>query len=106
MAYFPERKSIVMVQVGSPYQIFEYDTAANTWRGLSKAVVGNYHNSAEYNPVHKVVLIAGGIQRPRIMYKLDAAGTVTRLQDAPAEIELEVVARSSRPIRSAVTSSS
>ena len=40
--------------------------------------------------MHKVVLIAGGIQQPRIMYKLDAAGTVTRLQDAPAEIELGV----------------
>ena len=61
MAYFPERASVVIVQPGSPDQVFEWDTVARTWRGLAQIVTGNYQISAEYNPVHKVVLIAGGV---------------------------------------------
>lgn len=90
MVYFPERRSLVMTSTGSPYQVFEYDTVGKAWRGLGKATLGSYHHSTEYNPVHKVVLIAAGVQQPRVMYKLDAAGVVTRLKDAPDDLELGV----------------
>jgi hypothetical protein len=51
--------------------------------------MGIYHNFAEYNPVHKVVIFGGGNSSAEIpggdktLYKINANGAITRQKQAP-----------------------
>jgi hypothetical protein len=47
--------------------------------------MGIYHNTGQYSPTHKVVLLGGG-NGSSDLYKLDAAGKVTTLKKTPIGI--------------------
>jgi hypothetical protein len=63
-----------------------YRAATNSWVGPLNTTplsdTGDYHNVAEYNPVHKVVIFGGG-NGSGALYKLSANGAVTPLTAAP-----------------------
>lgn len=85
VAWFPERQSLVYVSSASE-TVAEYSEQTGTWGKLAQNLpIGAYQNFAKYNPVHNVVLFGGG-QSDRHMYKLDASGNVTALHDAPIPI--------------------
>ena len=52
-----------------------FDAASGAWTILSdgQLPMGPYHNFAEYNPVHKVVIFGGG-NGSNDIYKLDTCG--------------------------------
>lgn len=89
--YSPELGGIVWggVESGTNGSLFLLRDSTLTWSRLGQAAaypMGTLHNFAEYNPVHKVVLFGGGDGNNRKMYKVNATGTVTPLQDAPADL--------------------
>ena len=47
--------------------------------------MGVYQNFAEYNPVHKVMIFGGG-NGSRDLYKMDNAGTITKMMNAPIDL--------------------
>jgi len=60
-----------------------FNAVAQKWNRLAERLpMGRADPFIEYNPVHKVVILGGGEGR-RELYKVDAAGQVTRLKDAP-----------------------
>jgi hypothetical protein len=84
IAYFPERKGLVRVLGG---QVHFYDEKMNEWSRVNKdrLAMGPYHNFAQCSPVHKVVLFGGG-NNSKDVYKLDAEGKVTALKSAPVAV--------------------
>ncbi|PYV44930.1 MAG: hypothetical protein DMG06_04505 [Acidobacteria bacterium] len=50
--------------------------------------MGDYHNFAEYNPVYKVVVFGGG-NGSRKLYKMSSNGMITALQDAPVDVGVQ-----------------
>src|SRR5262245_21877731 len=84
LAWFPERKSLVFASGGGGKgEVFAFSEPDQKWSTLAKDLpMGVYHNFAEYSPVHKVVLLGGG-NGSRDLYKLDAAGKVTTQKQAP-----------------------
>ncbi len=84
LEYFPEMGGLVYFQSGSG--AFFYDTGTGQWRTLAAGLgPSTYHEMSEYSPRHKVVLFGGG-NGSRMLWKVDASGTVTRLGDAPIGI--------------------
>lgn len=60
----------------------------STWRKIQQGQRwGKVHTFAEYNPVHKVVWLGSGSENDRAIYKLDAQLNVTRLSDAPFNLQ-------------------
>jgi len=91
LEYFPEMGGLVFAIGGYGEAVF-FNATTGQWRKLNGAnlPMGAYHNFAEYNPVHKVVIFGGGNEDPNIpgdqsvaLYKLDQTGTITRMADAP-----------------------
>jgi hypothetical protein len=68
--------------------------ATNRWQRLAENLpVGYISGFAVYDPVHKVVFFGGGYDHDstswddsKVFYKVDAAGTVTRLPDSPVPL--------------------
>jgi len=93
--YFPEMNGVVWFQGGEVASgstsyggLFLRDNSTGSWRRLgSRAtyVSGTYNNFAEYNPIHKVVIFGGG-NGSRNLYKLDSGGGVTSLGLAPVDL--------------------
>lgn len=83
LEYFAELGGLV--QLGGPGSIFFYDTTTDLWSTLSSGVaVGDYHNFAEYSPVHRVMIFGGGEgANGAALFRMDAARQITRLNDAP-----------------------
>jgi hypothetical protein len=84
LEWFPDLDRLVFVGgSNSSGEIMLFNFSTNQWtRHSFRPVLGVYHHFAEYNPVHKVLVFGGGNSNPAV-YKMDAAGTVTRLKDAP-----------------------
>jgi hypothetical protein len=84
IAYFPQRKGLVRVLGG---QVHFYDEKTKQWSRLNKdrIAMGPYHNFARYSPAHKVVLFGGG-NKSKDVYKMDAEGKITALKPAPVEV--------------------
>jgi len=57
-----------------------------------------YNQFSEYDPVHKRVLLGGGNGSGRVLYALDAAGTLTRMQPAPIELGVGRTLAASDPL--------
>jgi hypothetical protein len=82
IAYFPEMKGLVYLDANAN-GLYLWNEANNSWSTLKTGLsLGSYQGYAEYNPVHKVV-IAGGGNGSNTVYKLDASGTVTKMNNAP-----------------------
>lgn len=80
LEYFPEMDGLVHVING---EVNFLNKKTSQWSNLAKNLaMGPYHNFAEYNPVHKVVLFGGGNDSKDI-YKLSANGQIAALKPAP-----------------------
>ncbi len=79
MAYFPEAHAFFHVRQGDLYRL---DDGASTWVHVSGGMDTNYHSFIEYNPIHKVMLFGGGNGK-RTVYKLTSDGVIKRMSDSP-----------------------
>lgn len=85
LEYFPELNGLVLAN-GDAGLLF-YDPAANRWSELSGAGWGDYHNFAEYSPVHKVMIFGGGESSGgNAVFRLNASRQITRLANAPGHL--------------------
>lgn len=85
LEYFPEMDGLVHVING---EVNILNKRTSQWSTLAKDLaMGDYHNFAEYNPVHKVVLLGGGNDSNK-MYKLSANGQITALRPAPFSLAI------------------
>lgn len=85
LEYFPEIDGLVHVING---EVNILNKRTSQWSTLAKDLaMGDYHNFAEYNPVHKVVLLGGGNDSNK-MYKLSANGQITALRPAPFSLAI------------------
>jgi hypothetical protein len=87
VSYFPEAHGLFVadMQVGKAWI---YLDATSQWKTLSTTIVGttgSYHGISEYNPVHKVVIFGGG-NGNRSLYKMDSLQKITRLNDSPVDL--------------------
>jgi len=85
LEYFPELNGLVLAN-GDSGLLF-YDPTANRWSEISSAHWGDYHNFAEYSPVHKTMVFGGGESSgTNAMIRLNANRSITRLQNAPGHL--------------------
>lgn len=86
LEYFPELNGLVLAE-GSAGLLL-YEPAQNRWSTISSSVsMGEYHNFAEYSPVHKVMIFGGGEGTGgSTVQRLDANRQITRLRDAPQRL--------------------
>jgi hypothetical protein len=82
MAYFPERNGIVFAWGG---RVYFYGVGTGKWDDLGRRPMGPLHNIAEYSPVHKIVIFGGG-NGSKDLYRMDVNGTITKMKDAPGNI--------------------
>ena len=95
IAYFPERKGLLRVLGGT---VHFFSEEKNEWTKLGdKLSMGPYHNVAHYSAVGKVVLFGGG-NNSKDLYKLDAAGKITQLKPAPVEVGINTTVVTSDPV--------
>ena len=94
--YFPELRGVIWVSDENVDDggVVRLSDATGQWDRLGKGAaypMGRYHNFAEYNPVRKVVVFGGGEggSATRQIWKLDAKGTVTRLNKAPIDLGIQ-----------------
>src|SRR6185503_17496659 len=66
LAYFPELHGLIFANgAGGKGGVYLFSDKDQKWSTLgSKLPMGIYHNFAEYNPVHKVVIFGGGNENP------------------------------------------
>jgi hypothetical protein len=95
IAYFPERKGLVRVLGGT---VHFFSEEKNEWTRLAdKLPTGPYHNVAQYSAVHKVVLFGGG-NNSKELFRFDAEGKITQLKPAPVEIGINTAVVTSDPV--------
>jgi hypothetical protein len=95
IAYFPERKGLVRV-VGGTVHFFSEEK--NEWTRLRDGLaMGPYHNVAHSSAVHQVVLFGGG-NHSKDLYRLDAEGNIARLKPAPVEVGINTAVVTSDPV--------
>jgi hypothetical protein len=89
--YFPEMNGMIHVYgCGGNGKISFYNLTTKTWSRIGTSyAMGPYHNLAEYNPVHKCVIVGGG-NGSSDLYKVDASGNVTKIKNAPADVNSHV----------------
>ena len=85
LEYFPELNGLVLANGDAGLLL--YDPVANRWSELSGGHWGDYHNFAEYSPVHKVMIFGGGESSgTKTIFRLNASRQITRLADAPGHL--------------------
>ena len=95
--YFPEMGGLILSD-GSGGQIAFYDRAKDAWTSLARGLpMGDYHNFAEYNPVHGV-MIAGGGNGSSDIYRVDPNGSVTALGRAPINLFVSGTVTTTDPV--------
>jgi hypothetical protein len=83
LEYFPEMKGLVRVLGG---EAWGWTEGKSGWTRLAKGLdLGPYHNFAAYSPRAKVVLLGGG-NDSRSIYRLDETGKVTAGKPAPVDL--------------------
>jgi hypothetical protein len=81
--YFPELGGLLLVGGG---EVHLYRESSGSWTRLAQGLtMGDYHNVASYNPVHKVAIVGGGNGSNRL-YRVSATGAVTPIATAPADV--------------------
>jgi hypothetical protein len=84
LEYFPELNGLVFVD--SYIGAMLYNTKSGKWSTLiGNPDMGDYHNFAEYSPVHKVVIFGGG-NGSNSVYRVNADGSVNRMNNAPVNL--------------------
>ena len=86
VSYFPEAHGLFVADM-QIQKTWIFLDATSQWKTLSPVVgtSGSYHGISEYNPVHKVVIFGGG-NGNRSLYKMDSLQTITRLKDSPVDL--------------------
>ncbi len=95
ITYVPELQGMFFVDTYGSAFLFSRSTGS--WSSLGKWSGLDYHNFAEYNPVHKVVLFGGGSGSSKL-YKLSASGVITPLNDAPLVLEVARMELTADPV--------
>ena len=89
LAYFPEMGGLIANfcgENGNTAGVYLYNGTAWSRLGLANTyVMGGYHCFAEYNPVRQTVIFGGG-NGSRDLYKLTAAGVITKQALAPISL--------------------
>jgi chitodextrinase len=99
--YFPELGGLVIVNgAGGSGSVYLFDEGSQQWSTLARGLsMGTYHNFAEYDRVHKVLLFGGGNSSgTRKIYKLDSARQVTALRDAPVNLGIQQALHTVDPV--------
>jgi hypothetical protein len=95
LVWFPERKGLVRVLGGT---VHFFNDEKKEWTLLKDRVpMGPYHNVAQYSAAHKVVLFGGG-NNSKDLYRLDAAGAITACKTAPFEVGINTAVVTSDPV--------
>jgi len=81
MEYFPEMKGLILIGAG---EVYHCPKATRQWTRIAQGVPMSdvYQSFAEYDPVHKVIVFGGG-NGSSAVNKLDSAGKVTNMKNAP-----------------------
>ncbi len=90
MTWFPELNGLISVVKDKMYYYNQADGSFTRKGGFS---LYGIHTFAEYNPQHKVLFFGAGNYKPEKydghpLYKMDATGAITRLNDAPFYIRI------------------
>ncbi len=90
MTWFPELTGLISVVKSKMYYYNSLDGSFTRKGGFS---LYGIHTFAEYNPMHKVLFFGGGNDKPEQyngypLYKMDATGEITKLNDAPFYIRI------------------
>jgi chitodextrinase len=104
LKWFPDMKRLIYVD--GDWGVFAFNPNNSQWTklantngesggGLPKLTMGSYHNVAEYDPVHRVLLFGGGGTK---IYKMASDGTVTALKDAPITLGINSTLISNDPV--------
>lgn len=84
--------------IGGFGEVHLYRKSTNTWTPLTTGLaMGSYHNFAWYSRVHKVVILGGG-NGSRDLYKIDASGKLTQMKQAPLELGIHQTFGASDPV--------
>jgi len=91
LEYFPEMNGLVYFE-GDLGDLGLFSFTTNQWVSLARSLTGFgwIHHFSEYSAKHKVVIFGGGEGGvdSRTVYRLDATGTVTRMQEAPVPLAI------------------
>ncbi|MEW5879378.1 MAG: hypothetical protein AB1761_02930 [Pseudomonadota bacterium] len=84
--YFPDLGGLLLVGGG---EVHLYRESSRAWVQLAQGLaMGPYSHVASYNPVHKVAIVGGGDNSTRL-YRVDSAGRVTAIANAPAAVGVQ-----------------
>jgi hypothetical protein len=95
LAFFPELNGLVRVLGGT---VHFFSAKENKWTMLAeKLPMGPYHNVAQYSAAQRIVLFGGG-NGSKDLYKLDADGKITALLAGPIDIGINTAVVTSDPV--------
>jgi hypothetical protein len=79
--YFPDMKAFVYTRSWGK-ETLAWDPRTKKARSLASKRFFGMHGVAEYNPIHKILLLGGG-DGCRSVFSMDASGKVRKLKDSP-----------------------
>ncbi|MBL8028038.1 MAG: T9SS type A sorting domain-containing protein [Fibrobacteres bacterium] len=82
--YFPDINSLIYTNAG---KISRYRLDTKQWSLLGSRTMGGIHNVGEYDPVHKIMLLGGGIDSKQL-YKMDTLLQITPIALAPKILDV------------------
>ena len=96
---FPEfRQGGLIVVNGNLGMVLYMSTTTAKWDTLATGLdMATYHNIAKYDPKHKLVYLGGG-NGTNTLYKMDTAGTFTKIAAAPIAIGINSSATTVDPV--------
>lgn len=95
LEYFPDMGGLVALGDGT---VLIYRESTGQWSTLGTGLaMGPYHNVAYYNAANRIVLFGGG-NGSSDLYKLDSAGHITKLRNAPISFGINVTINAVDPI--------
>jgi hypothetical protein len=84
--FFPEMNALIFIY---QKQAYKFDFATQKWSVLHKDLpCGDIHVMLRHNAKTKCMLVAGGNRGDNKVAKIDAAGKLTALKDAPFELNV------------------
>ena len=85
LEWFPELNGLVLANGDAG--VLLYNVGSNSWSSLSGSSWGDYHNFAEYSPVHKTMIFGGGESSGgSAVFRINASRQITRLANAPGHL--------------------
>lgn len=86
LQHFPELSSLIFVNNRFSTGVWRYHLGTSTWTQLATQAqlpgLGPYHIAGNYSPVHHAMIFGGGNNSTKV-WKLDSAGVVSSMPDAP-----------------------